>query len=195
MSQQELNVLVEFFKVLGNENRLKIVGILAGGDCTVRELAEMLRIKEPSVSEHLNALKEIGLVKVRPDGNHRVYSFSPEPLRLLNKELFSQERLASLVDAVVDPSERKILRAHFQGDRLMRIPNSRKNWLVILKWFAEQFELGERYPEKQVNEIILRHHEDYALIRRELVDFGFMTREKSVYWRTPESAPQVSPQG
>lgn len=195
MSQQELNVLVEFFKVLGNENRLKIVGILAGGDCTVRELAEMLRIKEPSVSEHLNALKEIGLVKVRPDGNHRVYSFSPEPLRLLNKELFSQERLASLVDTVVDPSERKILRAHFQGDRLMRIPNSRKNWLVILNWFAEQFELGERYPEKQVNEIILRHHEDYALIRRELVDFGFMTREKSVYWRTPERAPQVSPQG
>ncbi|MDL1902300.1 winged helix-turn-helix transcriptional regulator, partial [Anaerolineae bacterium CFX9] len=79
MSQQELNALVEFFKVLGNENRLKIIGILASGECTVREIAEMLRIKEPSVSEHLNALKEVGLVKVRPDGNHRIYSFNPDP--------------------------------------------------------------------------------------------------------------------
>ncbi|MDK3160622.1 metalloregulator ArsR/SmtB family transcription factor [Kamptonema cortianum] len=195
MSQQELNALVEFFKVLGNENRLKIIGILASGECTVREIAEMLRIKEPSVSEHLNALKEVGLVKVRPDGNHRIYSFNPDPLRMLNRELFSRERLSSLVDGVVDASERKILQAHFQGDRLVRVPSSRKNWLVVLKWFAEQFEIGQRYPEKQVNEIILRHHEDYALIRRDLVDFGFMTREKSVYWRTPEQAPAVSVKG
>ena len=56
---------------------------------------------------------------------------------------------------------------------------------LILRWFADKFEMDTQYPEKQVNEIILRHHADYALIRRELVDWKFMAREKGIYWKLP----------
>ncbi len=104
MGQDDFQTLLKFFKILGNENRLKLVGILANGDHTVSELATMLDVKEPTVSEHLLALKELDLVKVRPDGNYRIYSFNPAALIGMSKEIFSQEKLASLVDDVVDDS-------------------------------------------------------------------------------------------
>ena len=59
MGQEDFQTLLKFFKILGNENRLKLVGILANGDHTVSELAAMLDVKEPTVSEHLLALKEL----------------------------------------------------------------------------------------------------------------------------------------
>jgi hypothetical protein len=53
---------------------------------------------------------------------------------------------------------------------------------------VDKFDYGVQYPEKQVNEIIKRHHPDYALLRREMVDYGYMKREKGVYWRVhPET--------
>lgn len=185
MSQEEFQTLLNFFKVLGNETRLKIVGLLAGSDCTVRELAELLDLKEPTVSEHLAMLRELDLVRVRPDGNFRVYSFNPQSLYAMNKEVFTRPKLASLVDNVVDEAERKVLQNYFEGDRLTMIPANGKKLLVVLKWLASRFEDGVRYPEKQVNAIISQHHEDFATLRRELVDRRFMTREKGIYWRLP----------
>jgi hypothetical protein len=49
-------------------------------------------------------------------------------------------------------------------------------------WLAGKFEPGVRYSEKEVNEIIKRHHEDYALFRREMVDAHLMQREAGIYW-------------
>ena len=185
MTNEEFETLLNFFKVMGNEKRLKIAGILANRDCTVRELAQMLKLKEPTVSEHLGTLKMLGLVTVRPEGNFRVYSFNSAALHTMNREMLSRGRLANLVQGEVEDSDQKVMKAFFKGDQLIAIPASRKKWLIILRWFAEKFEDGIQYPEKQVNEIILHHHGDYALIRRELVDWKFMTREKSIYWKLP----------
>ena len=41
MGQEEFQKLLVFFKVLGNESRLKIVGILANRECTVSDLADL----------------------------------------------------------------------------------------------------------------------------------------------------------
>jgi hypothetical protein len=38
-----------------------------------------------------------------------------------------------------------------------------------------------------VNEIIAQHHPDYATLRRLMVDYGFMAREKGIYWRLQQS--------
>ena len=135
------------------------------------------------MSEHLLALKELDLVKVRPDGNYRIYSFNPAALIGMSKEIFSQEQLASLVDYVMDDSERKVMAAFFEGDQLVNFPSSQKRYMIILRWLASKFEEDVRHPEKQVNEILGCHNEDDATLRRDLVDFGFMAREKGIYWR------------
>ncbi len=78
--------------------------------------------------------------------------------------------------------------AFFEGDQLVTFPSSEKKYMIILRWLANKFEEGVRYPEKQVNEILGCHNEDYATLRRDLVDFGFMTREKGIYWRLSPAA-------
>ena len=36
-----------------------------------------------------------------------------------------------------------------------------------------------------MNEIIGRHHSDYATLRRELIGYQLMERENGFYWRLP----------
>jgi len=182
--QQDFQALLSFFKALGNENRLKIMAMLAESESTVRELAQRLNLKEPTVSEHLAMLREAGLVTVRSDGNFRIYSFDASALTEMNRALLSRERLASLVDADDDS---KTLANFLDGERLMTIPVNRKKLLIVLRWLVEKFELDRRYSEKEVSDIIALHHPDYATLRRELIGHKLMARDHSVYWRTEES--------
>jgi len=189
VGQEEFETLLNFFKALGNESRLKIIGILANRECTVRELATLLDLKEPTVSQHLNMLKDAGLVAMHPEGNHHFYSLNVSALTSMNRDVFSRGNLAALVpnvDETGDAFQRKVFKTFFDGERITQIPTGEKRLMVILKWLANKFEYGVRYTEKEVNAIITQHHEDYALLRRELVDCHFMQREKGIYWRVPK---------
>ncbi|MBD1836530.1 metalloregulator ArsR/SmtB family transcription factor [Cyanobacteria bacterium FACHB-472] len=186
MKEEEFQTLLCFFKVLANESRLKILGILANRECSVEELAALVKLKEPTVSHHLGKLKELSLVNMRPEGNTHLYQLDSEALQGISKEIFTPENMASLVSDVEGEAwESKVLKNFFEGDRLKEIPASRKKRLVILKWLASQFESGVNYPEIQVNEIIKRYHPDCATLRRELIGYQLMQRENGVYWRLP----------
>jgi predicted transcriptional regulator len=195
MEKAEFQTLLRFFKVLADESRLKILGILANRECSVEELAAMLKLKEPTVSHHLGKLKELNLVNMRPDGNTHLYQLNSEALQDFSKEIFTPDNMASLVEDVEGEAwESKVLKNFFEDvseagrDRVLRlkeIPASRKKRQVILKWLANQFEIGINYPELQVNEIIKRHHPDCATLRRELIASKLMQRENGVYWRLP----------
>ncbi len=78
MSQEEFQTLLLFFKALADENRLKMIGILAEQECSVEELAAMLHLKAPTVSHHLAKLKELELVEMRPEGNTHVYRLNSD---------------------------------------------------------------------------------------------------------------------
>jgi hypothetical protein len=56
---------------------------------------------------------------------------------------------------------------------------------VVLRWLADKFEMGVEYPEKELNAIIKRHHEDASTLRREFIMNKFMSRDHGVYWRLP----------
>jgi DNA-binding transcriptional ArsR family regulator len=186
MSQEEFQALLQFFKVLADENRLKLLGILANGERSVEELAALLQLKAPTVSHHLARLKELDLVGMRTDGNVHYYWLNAEALRQTNKQLLTPEKVASLVDDLEgDAWERKVLKDFFEGTRLKEIPASPKKRMVILKWLANQFEYGVRYREAEVNEIIQRHHPDSSSLRRELIgpNVALMQRDNGWYWR------------
>lgn len=184
MDQENFDSLLEFFKVLGNESRLKILGLLANEERSVGEVADTLGLKEPTVSHHLAMMKTLGLVTMRAEGNVRIYQLNARFLEKMNKEIFTQENLATLIDdTAVDAWERKVLQAFLEGERIKAIPAQYKKQRAILKWLVDKFEVGVRYPEAEVNEIIKRHHRDSAWFRRSLVDHKLMAREKGVYWR------------
>ena len=70
------------------------------------------------------------------------------------------------------------------GQRLISIPAQLKKRLAILRWLVEDFQPGRRYSEADVNRIISRRHEDFATLRRYLVDEELMQRQRGIYWRT-----------
>ncbi len=184
MSQPQLDQLLEFFKALGNESRLKIIGILANRACTVGELADLLDLKEPTVSHHLAKLKELDLVRMESDGTTHIYALNQDALIRMNRDLFSPQNMAALVGNVDEQSwEDKVLRTFVIDGRLTQIPAQYKKQMVVLRWLVERFEFDRRYAEKELNEIIQQVHPDYATLRRYMIDEKLMARENSIYWR------------
>ena len=193
MGDQDLNTLLRFFKALANENRLRMVGILVERECGVEELATLLDLRAPTVSHHLAKLKELGVVKMRREKNDHLYRLDLDGLNQLSKQVFASfesGQVATLVDDVAyEAWEKKVLDVFVEGERIQAMPTGYKKRLVVLKWMADHFEQDRRYTEREVNEIIERHHGDYCLLRREMVDVGLMDRENGIYWRLPWQMP------
>lgn len=171
--------LLEFFKALSDANRLTIVGLLAQRPHTVEQLAAILGVASPTVSHHLRRLARAGLVEAKADGYYSVYSLRLERIQEISRSLLGAEalpRLAAHTDA--DAFDRKVLATFVADDgSFRRIPAQRKKFLVLLRHALGAFEAERTYTEREMNEILARYHEDTALLRRALVDEGFMGRE------------------
>lgn len=76
------------------------------------------------------------------------------------------------------------LDAFLVDGRLVSIPTKRAKRLMVLDYVSQVFEVGTRYPEKEVDVALRAFHDDHAALRRYLVDEGFLTREDGVYWRS-----------
>lgn len=70
-----------------------------------------------------------------------------------------------------------------KNGRICHWPRRKKraDQLNILRYLVHQFELGHVYTEREVNDILKAHHtfEDWAMIRRELYELGWMSRERN----------------
>jgi DNA-binding transcriptional ArsR family regulator len=87
---------------LGDSSRRRIVARLSAGPCSVSQLALVLPISRPAVSQHLKVLKDAGLVTVRPEGTRRIYQVDPAGLQALRTELegFWDQALTNFSHAV-----------------------------------------------------------------------------------------------
>ena len=68
---------------LADGTRMAIFQKLTGGPMAVHELAGMLPVSRPAVSQHLRVLKEAGLVSDSRAGTRRVYQLNPEGIARL----------------------------------------------------------------------------------------------------------------
>jgi biotin operon repressor len=178
--------LLAFFKALADANRLKIVGLLARQPLSGAELAAILDLRPSTISHHLSQLTAAGLVTARPESYYNVYQLKPQVLESMAQRLLARETLQAVANAVdTGAYERKVWDDFVLPDgRLKAIPAQRKKLEAVLRRVAQAFKPGVRYPEKQVNEILANFHEDTATLRRELVGYQLMQREKGEYWRT-----------
>lgn len=84
--------LDDVFGALANPTRRDVLDELLGGERTAGELAAKFDMARPSVSEHLRALRETGLVEERHEGRHRFYRVTGEPMAELIDWLSPYER-------------------------------------------------------------------------------------------------------
>ena len=90
LSQQLEKDLVQVFKLLADETRLKILmGLLREGEMHVSAMCDMLNQSQPAVSHHLALLRVAGIIEPRRDGKHNFYSVCQDRFHLLMGELFS----------------------------------------------------------------------------------------------------------
>jgi ArsR family transcriptional regulator len=65
------------FRAFSDRTRLRILSLLQGGECCVGDIADILRLEQPTASRHLAYLRRAGLVRVRKDGLWSHYSLAP----------------------------------------------------------------------------------------------------------------------
>ena len=85
---------------LGDPTRQAILEQLTAGPLAVGQLAALLPVTRPAVSQHLKVLKDVGLVVDRRVGTRRVYQVDPQGLAALRAHLdgFWERSLAAFQD-------------------------------------------------------------------------------------------------
>jgi len=72
-------------------------------------------------------------------------------------------------------------------DEIIRWPKKPSVKKIVINWLSNKFNGEIKYSEKEINEIIDRHHSfnDIALLRRELISRKFLSRKDdgSEYWK------------
>lgn len=177
---------IRLFKCLADRSRLQILKSLALEDMYVERLAERLGLTAATISFHMKKLEDAGAVTSRKEQYYTMYS--------LRRELF----MANMLDIIHEQSDeaaeqqrreeeyrKKVLDSFFEYGRLKAIPAQRKKERICLEEMVKSFQPDREYHESEVNEILLRFHEDYCTIRRDMIAEKLMERDGNVYRRTP----------
>lgn len=166
---------VAIFKALGDESRLSIIRMLLEGESYVELIASRLELTSATVSHHLKKLEAAGLVECHRTQFYMIYSVKRE---ILGESLIS---LIGTLPALDDDAKYKqaVIDAFFEYGRLKALPAQRKKREVVLKYILEPLEKGKMYTESEMNEHIVKYNDDYCTIRREMIAFGLVKREKA----------------
>lgn len=132
----------------------------------------------------LKKLMDAGAVSSRREQYYTMYS--------INKEVFQCRILDILGEKSSDAQRQqerearyrqRVLDSFFEYGRLKAIPAQRKKERICLEEIAKELELGRPYPERELNQVLLRFHQDYCTLRRDMISEGILRREEGLYTR------------
>lgn len=92
--------LVDTFKALSDETRLRIVKLLEHGELCVCDIVAALDMIQPKVSFHLRTLKEAGLIKDRKQGKWIHYSID-------DSDMFKRFLILSVIEKISNSDVRE----------------------------------------------------------------------------------------
>lgn len=168
----------DYLRIALDPLRLAVLGHAASGPIEIESLISRLAVDSTTLIKAVGRLRASGLLT--EEG-----TLDRDRLRRVAAALPSFQAPASVVlDGPWTRDELEVLSRFFRGSRLTQIPASRAKRLVILERLVQEFEPGVRYDERRVNSILQVFHEDYASLRRHLVDEGMLTRADGYYWRS-----------
>jgi DNA-binding transcriptional ArsR family regulator len=84
---------VDVFNAVADARRREILDVLVGGEMPVGAIVDELAISQPQVSKHLRVLSQVGLVRCRAVGRHRLYRLDPSRLRPLHDWVAKHEQM------------------------------------------------------------------------------------------------------
>ena len=82
----------DVFNAIAEPRRREILDALIAGEKAVGTIVNDLSLSQPQVSKHLRVLSEVGLVRCRAEGRHRLYRLEPARLRPMHEWLAKYEQ-------------------------------------------------------------------------------------------------------
>ncbi|WP_225983815.1 DUF2087 domain-containing protein [Epidermidibacterium keratini] len=76
----------------------------------------------------------------------------------------------------------KTVATFFDGQRLRAIPAKRRARTVVLLELVRRLDPKRRYSEREISDVLAEAHPDFAWLRRELVDYGYLSRDANSFW-------------
>jgi len=103
----------DVFNAVGDAHRRAILDVLLTGEKAVGAIVGQVSMSQPQVSRHLRVLGEVGLVKCRAEGRHRLYRLDPGQLQPLRDWVTKYERA---INERLDRIEDYLTELQRQGD-------------------------------------------------------------------------------
>ena len=160
--------------LLGDNDRLRVVSAIALGAQTIDEVAKTCELDPHDVRRVLPRLIAAGVVA---DGDGLRVETAPFREAARDRPVRQRELPGAT------PEQARVLRNFVEDGRLTSIPVRAAQRRVVLEYLADRFDAGTEYAERDVNELLGRFHEDYASLRRYLVDERLLTRNAGLYRR------------
>ncbi|HEX3304547.1 MAG TPA: DUF2087 domain-containing protein [Thermomicrobiales bacterium] len=167
---------------LANAERIRMLALIADQELTSAGIAAALGLSSEAVTAHLSILGQAGLIATSKDRHERRVQVRMERLEEIEAACREQLRVGHEADdgpSAIPPT----ISQFFQHGRLTTFPSKHSRYLEVLGVLITDFAPDSDYPEAEVNQILLRRNEDFATLRRDLVDLGFMTRANGIYRR------------
>lgn len=176
------NDAIQLFKCLADRSRLQILKSLLQEDMYVERLAQRLGLTSATISFHLRKLEEAGAVTSRKEQYYTMYAVNTEVFEARMLDIISEESSEQQQQMAREAEyRRKVEESFFQYGRLVSIPAQRKKKRICLERIARDFVPGKVYQEQEVNDVLLRYHEDYCTLRRDMIAEKLCTRQGSEY--------------
>jgi DNA-binding HxlR family transcriptional regulator len=185
--------LLDFFKALADESRLKIVGVLAQQPRSVEELARLLDLGSPTISHHLGKLQKAGLVRAEAQQYYNVYSLNTEQLQNMAQSLLKPGALTQASNPLESNPDALVAKLMIEPGRIA-FKSKGRDLLLVMEWLREKFEKDVSYTEPQINSILETYcmHEPIT-VRRYMADLKMLARKRdgSLYWRVDSPQAQL----
>jgi len=86
---------------------------------------------------------------------------------------------------ITDKEKNDVIKNYMDENKALKsYPAKEKKKIIVLEEISKNFSKGKTYSEKEINRILKRIYEDYATLRRALIEYGFVERSNdcSSYW-------------
>ncbi|WP_312096427.1 DUF2087 domain-containing protein [Niallia sp.] len=165
------------------EHQTKLLELFYQGKSDAEVKKELEIGSASTIRHHRFALKEkerqarnfLAIMELLKEKDNHAPSFVPV------------HQTATMVDDrynITEEEQVEVAAKYFKDGVLSKFPIKQKQKLMVLREIANRLEEQESFSEKELNQLLMTIYEDYVLIRRYLIEYGFLDRKAdgSLYW-------------
>lgn len=167
----------------------KVLNLIAEG-MSDKEIAIKLGVAQSTIRNHRFKLREkekqaklfLAIIDLLSRNTNR-------KINKLEKEvIYDAHKTATSLDDrynITGKEREEVIKTYInERGGLISYPAKEKKKIIVLSEIVKNFSKGKTYSEKEINRILKRIYEDYAVLRRALVEYGFIerTNDCSSYW-------------